>query len=147
MHVAGRLTIASVGSTMAGSGRSSNRTSRAPYNMVPCICALVSSCRLTSFVLIVGHVFEPLDGLAIELLLHGDVGHRGGRRRAVPVLFTRREPDDVARPDVFDRAAPALRASRAGGHDQGLTERMRVPRGARAGLEGDRRGCRPRGRA
>src|SRR5437667_7026751 len=46
-------------------------------------------------VLVVGHVFQPLDGLAIELFLHGDMRHCGGRRRAVPVLFTRRKPHDV----------------------------------------------------
>ena len=58
-------------------------------------------------------------------------------RRAVPVLLARREPDDVARPDLLDRPALALHAAAAGQHDQRLTERVRVPRRARAGLEGD----------
>jgi hypothetical protein len=40
MHVTGRLMIASVGSTIAGSVRSSNRMSRAPYNTAPCISHL-----------------------------------------------------------------------------------------------------------
>ena len=62
---------------------------------------------------------------------------RRGRRRAVPVLLAGREPDDVAGPDLLDRAALALRPAAAGGDDQRLAERMRVPGGARAGLEGD----------
>src|SRR4051812_27988556 len=40
MHVTGRLMMASVGSTIVGSGRSSKRMSRAPYNTVPCISHL-----------------------------------------------------------------------------------------------------------
>src|SRR5215831_11003140 len=60
-----------------------------------------------------------------------------GRRRAVPVLFARREPDDVARPDLLDRPALALRETAAGRHDQCLSQRMRVPGRARAGLERD----------
>ena len=39
----------------------------------------VASLSVDGVVLIVGDVFEPLDGLAIELLLHGDVCH-GCRR-------------------------------------------------------------------
>ena len=35
--------------------------------------------------------------LPSSCLLDGDVGHRGRRRRAVPVLLAGREPDDVAR--------------------------------------------------
>src|SRR5689334_13522986 len=37
MHATGRLRIASVGSMMVGSARSSNRTSRAPCNTAPCM--------------------------------------------------------------------------------------------------------------
>ena len=59
----------------------------------------------------VGHLLHPVDGFAVLDLLDGDMGHRGGRRRAVPVLFARREPDDVAGPDFLDRAALALRAA------------------------------------
>src|SRR5437667_3132761 len=40
MHVTGRLMIASVGSTIVGSARSSNRMSRAPYNTAPCMSHL-----------------------------------------------------------------------------------------------------------
>ena len=45
--------------------------------------------------------------------------------------------DDVAGPDFLDRAALALRRAAAGGDDQRLPQRMGVPGGARAGLEGD----------
>jgi hypothetical protein len=38
--------------------------------------------------------------------------------------------------NFLDRPAPALRPAEAGGDDQGLAERVRVPCGARAGLEG-----------
>src|SRR3954471_10430856 len=37
-------------------------------------------------VLFIADVFQPVDRLALELLLHGDVRHRGRRRRAVPVF-------------------------------------------------------------
>ena len=45
--------------------------------------------------------------------------------------------NDVAGADFLDGAARALRPAAAGGDDQRLAERMRVPGGARAGLEGD----------
>src|SRR5256885_3024609 len=88
-------------------------------------------------VLVVGDAFEPVDDLAVQLFLDGEVRHRGAGHRAVPVLFARRAPHYVAVPDHFDRPAPALHATVTGGHDQRLAERMRVPVAARAGLEGD----------
>ena len=53
------------------------------------------------------------------------------------MLFVGREPDDVAGPDLFDWAALSLCASEADGDDEGLTERVGVPCGSGAGLEGD----------
>src|SRR5271166_4373542 len=88
-------------------------------------------------VLLVADLLQPVDRLAAELFLNGDVGHCGGGRRAVPVLLARREPHDVARSDLLDRAALALDPSAPRGDDQGLAERMGVPRCPRAGLEGD----------
>ena len=61
----------------------------------------------------------------------------GRRRSAMPVLLPGREPDHVARPDLLDRSALALHPAAAGGDDQRLAQRMGVPRGARARLEGD----------
>src|SRR4051794_36967217 len=46
-----------------------------------------------AIVLLVGDVLEPLDRLAVERFLNGDVLHRVLGRRAVPVLLARREPD------------------------------------------------------
>ena len=53
------------------------------------------------------------------------------------MLLARRKPHHVTRANFLDRPALALEPSRAGSDDQGLAERMRVPRGARARLEGD----------
>src|SRR5438067_4990530 len=71
-------------------------------------------------VLFVADLLHPVDGLAVELFLDGDVRHGRGCRGAVPMLLTRREPDHVTWPDLLDRAAPALGPAAAGGHDQGL---------------------------
>jgi hypothetical protein len=50
--------------------------------------------------LFVADLFQPVDGLAVELFLNGDVGHGRGGRGAMPVLLARRDPDHVARPDL-----------------------------------------------
>ena len=91
----------------------------------------------TGQVLIVADLFEPVDGFAVELFLDGDVGHGGVGSGAVPMFFAGREPDHVAGADFFDGAAPVLGPAAAGGDDQRLAERVRVPGGACAGLEGD----------
>ena len=58
----------------------------------------------------------------------------------VPVLLARGEPDDVAGAELLDRAAAGRRARpEARRDDEGLAERMGVPGGARARLEGDAR--------
>src|SRR5215207_3997173 len=88
-------------------------------------------------VLLVGDVLHPLDHLAVERLLDGDVRHARSGRRPVPVLYPRREPDHVAGTDLLDRPALALHPAAAGRDDQGLAERVRVPRRPRAGLERD----------
>jgi hypothetical protein len=88
-------------------------------------------------VLLVTHLFHPLDDLAVELFLDGDVGHGGGRRGPVIVLHSRRDPHHIARPDFLDRPVLALDPAVTGGDDQGLTERMGVPCRASARLESD----------
>ena len=88
-----------------------------------------------SCVLFVGDLLHPVDDLAVELLLYGDMCHGRGGRRAMPMLFARRAPDHVARADDLDRPAPALDEAAAGRDDERLTERMRVPIAARAWLE------------
>ncbi len=66
-----------------------------------------------------------------------DMGHRRIRRRAVPVFFAGRKPDDIARTNFLDWAALALRPAATQTHDERLAERMRVPCGPRARLESD----------
>src|ERR1039457_4490125 len=88
-------------------------------------------------ILFVADLFQPVHGFAVELFLNGDVRQGRGGRGTVPMFLARREPDDVARPDFFNRAAPALRASATGGDDERLSQRMRVPGGASAGFKGD----------
>ena len=84
----------------------------------------------------VADLFHPVDDLPVELFLNGDVRHGRGRRGPMPVLLAGREPDHVTRPDLLDRAAPALNPAAASRDDESLTERMRVPCGPRARLEG-----------
>src|SRR5438876_4099406 len=96
-------------------------------------------------VLLVGDLLHPVDNLAVELLLDGDMRHRRGRRCAMPMLFARRARDHVARPYHSDRTAPALYQPAARRHDKRLTQGMRVPVAASAWLErhvGATRTCR-----
>lgn len=64
-------------------------------------------------ILLVADLFHPIDNSAVQPFLNCDVRHRLSRRRAMPVLFARRKPDDIARPDFLDGTAPALHASHA----------------------------------
>ena len=80
-------------------------------------------------------MFHPIDDFAVFLFLHGDMSHRGCRRSSVPVFLSRRKPDHVTRSNFLNRTFPALSPAAAGGDDQRLTERMRMPGRARAGLE------------
>src|ERR1044072_6802409 len=86
-------------------------------------------------VFLVGHVLHPLDMLASERFLHRDVNHAGIRACAVPVFLVRRNPDGIAGLDLADWAAFRLHAPDAGDDMQRLPARMRMPCGARAGLE------------
>ena len=78
-------------------------------------------------VLFVAHVLQPIDDLAVELFLDGDMRHGRGRRGTVPMLLARREPNHVAGMDFLDRAALPLDPAATGRDDQGLPKRMRVP--------------------
>jgi len=83
--------------------------------------------------LLVGYVLHPFNSLAIQLFRNRDVRHRGRWRRAVPMLFTRRDPHDIARADLVSWPAPSLNRSDARDDDQRLAERVRVPRRACTG--------------
>ncbi len=93
-------------------------------------------------VLLVGDLLQPVHGLAVELLVNGDVRHPVRCGGPVPMLLARRNPHHVARPDLLPRPAPALGPAAAGDHDQGLAQRVGVPGGPGSRLEGDRgAGC------
>ena len=90
-------------------------------------------------VLLITHLFHPIDGLPVEQFMDRDVRHGRGRSGAVPMFFPRRDPNHVTRTDFLDRSAPALRPATASRDNQRLPEWMRVPGGTSAGLEGDAR--------
>src|SRR5436309_1762301 len=75
MHVTGRRMIASVGSTIAGSARSSNRMSRAPYNTAPCMSHLSLVRRFSDPLShrVAGFLVEGI-GLAYDVRLIHPVG-------------------------------------------------------------------------
>src|SRR5437667_11574607 len=90
-----------------------------------CACGAPSS----AVVLLVGDLLHPVDGLAVEPLLNGDVCHGRGRGGAMPMLLARREPDHVTGANLLDRASPPLRQTGSSRHDQGLPQRGGVPCG------------------
>jgi hypothetical protein len=102
---------------------------------LPMIFPLRGQALRSGLVLFVADLLQPVDRLALKRFLDGGVRHGGRRGSAVPVFFTRRKPDYIARTDFLDRPALALDTPTAGRDDQGLTERMRVPCRARTGLE------------
>ena len=74
-------------------------------------------------ILLVTDLFHPVDNLAVELFLNGDVRHHGrGRRGPMPVLLAGREPDHVTRPNFLNRASPALDPAATRREDESLTE-------------------------
>src|SRR6266436_3733810 len=96
----------------------------------------------SSVVLVVADLFHPIDGLPVDLLLNGDMRHSRGWGSTVPMLLARWEPDDIAGVNLLNRTTLTLDPTAAGCHDQGLPQRMCMPRGACAGLERDARaGC------
>src|SRR5437867_12797406 len=88
-------------------------------------------------VLFVGDLLHPVDDLAAQLFLDGDVSHRGGRRGAMPMLLAGLAPDHITGSNHLDRSAPALHVPAAGRDDQRLAERTRVTVAARARSECD----------
>jgi len=87
-------------------------------------------------VLFVTDLFHPVDHLAIELFLNGNVRHGSGWRGTVPMFFPGREPDDIARMDLLDGTALALHSPATACDNQGLSKGMGMPCGACTGLEG-----------
>jgi len=87
--------------------------------------------------MVVADFFQPVDVLAVERFLNGDVSHGCCGGGAMPMLLAGREPDHISWAYFFDRPALTLDPAQSRRDDQCLAERVRVPRGARAGLEGD----------
>ena len=90
-----------------------------------------------ALILFVADLFQPVNRFAVELFLYGDV--RYGRRgcSTMPMLFARRNPDHVARPNFLDWGSPALCPATTSRHNQSLAQWVGVPRRPGAGLEGD----------
>ena len=93
---------------------------------------------------VVADLFHPVNRLAVELFLNGDVRHGRGWRGTVPMLLARRELDHVTRTDLLNRPAPMLREAAARRHDQRLAQRMSMPCGTRTRLKRDTRADRAR---
>src|SRR5271165_5477752 len=89
-------------------------------------------------VLLVRHLLQPGHCGAVLHLSDGDMRHGAVRRRAVPVLLVRGEPDDVSGSYLLDRAAVALHMAEPGDDQQRLAERVRVPCGPGAWFERNR---------
>src|SRR4051812_33320915 len=91
-------------------------------------------------VLLVRHVLQPIDGLAVERFLNGDMAHAGRGCRAMPVLLAGQADHHVAGPDLAFRTVGTLHPTATGRDDQPLAKRMRMPSRAGAGLESDKGG-------
>src|SRR3989442_13865399 len=88
-------------------------------------------------VLLVADLLQPVHDLAIELFLDGDMGHGGSKHGAMPMLFARRAPDNVAPLKNLDRTAPALHQAAPRRHEQRLTQRVGMPFAPGAPLQCD----------
>ena len=60
-----------------------------------------------------------------------------GCRGAVPMLLARGDPGDIARPNLLNRASPALRQPAPCGHDECLAQRVGVPCRSSTGFKRD----------
>src|SRR5436190_17023369 len=98
---------------------------------------MVLKSRTSRLVLFVAHLLQPVGSLAVEGFNDSNVSHGNIGRSPVPMLFSRRKPNDVPWLDLFDGPSPALRQSGACGDYQGLAQRVSVPCGACTGLKGD----------
>src|SRR6266496_5101034 len=94
-------------------------------------------------VLFVADFFHPVGGLAYQLFLNRNMAHGRGRCGTVPMLLIRRDPNHVTRPNILDGATPALHPATTCRHNQGLTQRMSVPRSTCTGFKRDTGADRP----
>ena len=73
--------------------------------------------------------FHPVRVIAIKVFGDGDVRHRRGFRRTVPMLLPCREPNGIAGPDFLDRSALALNEAKTRNYEQRLPKGVAVPDG------------------
>src|SRR2546422_3322558 len=88
-------------------------------------------------VLFVADFFHPVGGLAVEPFLNGDVRHRRGCLRSMPMLFTGLDRDHITWSNFLDRTSPALYQAAASCHDKGLAQRVAMPSRPSARLKRD----------
>src|SRR5579871_6518265 len=88
-------------------------------------------------VFVVPNRLHPRYITAVQGFLHGDVGHTGRWRSAVPMFLARRNPDDIAGPDFAYRSAFGLYATNPRDDVERLSERVRMPVRACSRLEGN----------
>jgi hypothetical protein len=62
----------------------------------------------SALVLFVADLFQPVDGLAVETFLNGDVRHGCGWHGPMPVFLSRLKPDHVTGPNFLNGTSPAL---------------------------------------
>ena len=91
-------------------------------------------------VLVIADLFHPVDVLAVNRFLDRDVNDRRGWRRTVPMLEAGRKPHHVSGADLLNSSTFTLHPAETGGDDQGLSERVGVPRRPGTGLEGNAAG-------
>ena len=90
-------------------------------------------------VVLVGNFLQPIDRFPIESFLNGNMCHRCGRGRTVPMLFARWKPNDISGANFFNWAACALRPSAPSRNYKRLTQWVCMPRRTRSRLKCDAR--------
>src|SRR5947207_12168346 len=78
--------------------------------------------RFSRAVLLVGNLLHPVDHLAVLDFLQADMSHARRRRSAMPMLFARRKPDDIAGADFLNGPSPPLHPANPGGHNEHMSK-------------------------
>ena len=89
-------------------------------------------------------MLHPICNLAVQSFLNCQMTHHGVRPSSVPVLFSRWNPNGVARPDYPGRATSQACKSHARNHMQRLPKWMRVPCGSCSRFKGNHKCADPR---
>ena len=88
-------------------------------------------------VLLVADLFHPAGGFAVQGFRSGDMAHAHGRAGAVPVFCPWRDPYNIPRADLVNRAIPLLNPADSCDDNQGLAQWMRMPSSTRTRLKRD----------